>query len=138
MMTRTLLQCALFLLVSPTLMCSWAAPAVPLRDPTQPPTTFGTPVGNVRLPIDRLRPEQLVTIDGVIYLVWNGRRYKAGETIDGARLERISESEVWLKRDGSVRKLPVFVGVEKRAPASGVANNPSTRANTDRKNGSTK
>lgn len=112
--------------------------AVPLRDPTQPPAAFGSPVRSVRLPIELLRPEQLVTIGGVIYLVWNGRRYRVGDTIEGARLERISESEVWLKSAGTVRKLPVFAGVEKRAVDSSVSNNPSSRANTDRKNGSTK
>ncbi len=138
MMKRALLHCLLLSLVSPTAMVGWAATAVPLRDPTQPPAAFGTPVGNARLPIDRLRPEQLVTIGGIIYLVWNGRRYKAGDTIDGSRIERISESEVWLKTAGTVRKLPVFVGVEKRTPDSGASNNPTTRAITDRKNGSTK
>ena len=119
-------------------MCAWATTAVPLRDPTQPPAAFGATGRSVRLPIEVLRPEQLVTIGGVIYLVWNGRRYKVGDTIEGARLERISESEVWLKGAGSVRKLPVFAGVVKRAPDSGVSNNPSTRASTDRKIGSTK
>lgn len=138
MMNRAFLHCLLLSLVSLTATVCWAATTAPLRDPTQPPAAFGTPVINPRLPIDRLRPEQLVSIGGVIYLVWNGRRYKAGETIDGSRVERISESEVWLKTDGKVRKLPVFAGVEKRAPDSGVANNPTTRAIADRKNGATK
>ena len=138
MMNRALLHCVLLSLVTPTAMCAWATTAVPLRDPTQPPAAFGATGRSVRLPLEVLRPEQLVTIGGVIYLVWNGRRYKVGDTIEGARLERISESEVWLKSAGSVRKLPVFAGVEKRAPDSGVSNNPSTRASTDRKNGSTK
>ena len=138
MMNRALLHCMLLSLVMPAAMVGWAATAVPLRDPTQPPAILSMPVGSARLPIDKLRPEQLVTINGVIYLVWNGRRYKAGETIDGSRVERISESEVWLKTAGKVRKLPVFAGVEKRGPDSGVSNNPSPRASTDRKNGSTK
>lgn len=138
MMNRALLHCVLLSLASPAALCAGAATTLPLRDPTQPPAAFGTPGRSVRLPIDVLRPEQLVTIGGVIYLVWNGRRYKTGETIDGSRLERISESEVWLKTAGTVRKLPVFAGVEKRAVDSGVSINPSTRANKDRKNGSTK
>lgn len=138
MMNRALIHCVLLLLLSSMAICASAATPVPLRDPTQPPAALGATGRSVRLPIDMLRPEQLVTINGVIYLVWNGRRYKAGETIDGSRLERISESEVWLKTAGSVRKLPVFAGVEKRAPDSGVSINPTTRAITDRKNGSTK
>jgi len=138
MMNRALLHCVLLSLVSPTATLGWATTAVPLRDPTQPPAAFGTPGRSIRLPIEVLRPEQLVTVDGVIYLVWNGRRYKAGETIDGSRVERISESEVWLKTAGTVRKLPVFAGVEKRPVDSGVSNNLTTRAITDRKNGSTK
>ena len=138
MMNRTLLRFAWLLLVSPTHICSWAATAVPLRDPTQPPAAFGSPLGSVRLPIDTLRLEHLVRIEGVIYLVWNGRRYRAGERIDGARIERVSESEVWLNSAGVVRKLPLFVGVEKRAADSSVSNNPTIRASTDRKNGSTK
>ena len=137
-MKRTLPRWLLLVLVSPTALTGWAAADAPLRDPTQPPPTFGAPGANTRLPIDMLRPEQLVTIDGVIYLIWNGRRYKTGDTIAGARIERVSESEVWLKSDGKLRKLPVFVGVEKRVPVSDTSINPPIRASKDRKSEPTK
>jgi hypothetical protein len=117
---------------------SWATTPAPMRDPTQPPAAYGKPVSAVRLGVDSVKPEQLVTINGVLYLVWNGRRYKTGDNIEGGRVERISESEVWLKTAGTVRKLPVFSGVEKRLPDSGASSSLSIRASTDRKNGSTK
>ena len=113
-------------------------PRAVLRDPTQPPAAFAAPAGSARVPADTFRPEHLVTVAGVRYLVWNSRRYAVGAIIDGARIERISEHEVWLRRADGVRKIPLFSGIEKRPPNSGAPTNSSARTIVDGKNGSTK
>ena len=88
------------------------------RDPTRPPAAFAAPAGASHSPSDTFRPEHLVTVAGVRYLVWNSRRYAAGGTILGARIERISETEVWLRGKDGLRKLTLFSGIEKRPPNS--------------------
>jgi hypothetical protein len=82
------------------------------RDPTQPPA-YGAQQGTVRTPIDSFRPEHVVTVDGQRYLVWQGRRYRVGDTIQGARIERVSEVEIWLRTENGLRKLALFPGIEK-------------------------
>ena len=105
------------------------------RDPTQPPSILAAPTGIARLPANSFRPEHLVTVAGVRYLVWNSRRYAVGETIQGARIERISDSEVWLRGNDGLRKLPLFSGIEKRSPDSTPPATKPRRAGTDGKNG---
>jgi len=87
--------------------------AAALRDPTQPPAALNAP-NNVRQPLEELRFEHIVSVNGVRYLVWNSRRYAAGDVVAGARIERISESAIWLKANGNVRKLQLFPSVEKQ------------------------
>ena len=110
-------------------------PQTARRDPTQPPAAFAAPVSSTRLPVDTFRPEHLVTVAGVRYLVWNSRRYAVGETIQGARIERISETEVWLRGNDGLRKLPLFSGIEKRPPNSTAPAIKPTRTAMDGKNG---
>lgn len=137
-MTQT--RCALLpmALVALGWMSGGQAIAQPLRDPTQPPAAYSAPAGNARAPVDTFKAQHLVVVAGVRYLVWNNRRYTVGETVEGARIERISEHEVWLRRADGVRKLPLFSGIEKRPPNSGAPKNSSTRTSLDGKNGPTK
>jgi hypothetical protein len=108
-------------------MTASAAP----RDPTQPPAALNAP-NSVRQPLDDLRVEHIVVVNGVRYLVWNSRRYAAGDTVAGARIERISESAVWLKVNGAVRKLLLFPSVEKQPlPNSANAANDKSAMNTN-------
>lgn len=116
----------------------WEAIAQSPRDPTQPPTAYATPVGSVRPPIDTFNPQHLVTVNGVRYLVWNSRRYAIGEIINGARIERISDSAIWLRGPGGLRKLPLFSGIEKRPPHSGALKITSSKTSLDGQNGPTK
>ncbi|MEI6738035.1 MAG: hypothetical protein WCL29_06110, partial [Pseudomonadota bacterium] len=102
-----------------------------LRDPTQPPAAYAAPVNSARMPAGVIKPDHLVTVNGVRYLVWNSRRYAIGEMIDGARIERITESDVWLRGADGVRKLTLFSGIEKRPPDSGTPTNSSMRTSMD-------
>ena len=83
------------------------------RDPTVPPPAYGAQPHAGRDPVDGLRAEHLVTVDGHRYLMWQGRRYAVGDSVQGARIERIEDSGVWLRTAQGVRKLGVFSGVEK-------------------------
>lgn len=113
-------------------------PGAALRDPTQPPAALAPPAGALRSPIDTFRPEHLVTVGGVRYVVWNSRRYAVGESIQGARIERISETEVWLRGSDGLRKMPLFSGIEKRPPHSAAPVITPTRTRMDVKNGPVK
>lgn len=61
---------------------------------------------------------QVVFADGRGYVVQRGRRYGVGDTLDGARIERITEQAVWLREAGQLRRESLYGGVEKRLPAA--------------------
>ena len=118
---------------------AWAqTPGAALRDPTQPPAVFAPTAGALRSLADTFKPEHLVMVGGVRYVVWNSRRYAVGATIQGARIERISETEVWLRGSDGLRKIPVFSGIEKRPPHSAAPVITPTRTRMDVKNGPVK
>ncbi len=96
-----------------------AAQAPALRDPTEPPAALRAKPASAKGPVDDFRPEHLVIVDGKRFVVWKGRRYGVGDTVQGGRIERLDESGVWLHRDGEVRKLPLFSAVEKSQPHAG-------------------
>lgn len=64
---------------------------------------------------------QVVFAGGRAYVVQRGRRYAVGEQLEGARIERITEQAVWLREAGSVRREPLYGGVEKRVPPPAAA-----------------
>lgn len=90
------------------------AAAAALRDPTQPPPGYGAPPASAPAPAEGFRPTHLVTVDGRRYIVWRGKRYGVGDSIEGARIERLDEAEVWLRSGGSLRKHPLYPGTEKK------------------------
>ncbi len=91
--------------------------AQPVRDPTLPPSfASGAPAPGqtVRPPAPEAAPVAVIVRDGRPYLVVGTRLYGQGQMLGDARIERITETEVWL-RDGKVlRKRPVFAGIERR------------------------
>lgn len=52
--------------------------------------------------------------DGQPHIASGTRLYRPGETLGQARIERITETEIWLKEGGVVRKVPRFAGIERR------------------------
>lgn len=96
-----------------------AAQSPALRDPTEPPAAYRAKPASAKGLVEVFRPEHLVMVDGKRYVVWKGRRYGVGESVQGGRIERLDESGVWLRGDGEVRKLPLFGGVEKSEPRAG-------------------
>lgn len=139
-MTRGSRLCLRALLAIGTCLGGTAADAQTGRDPTQPPAAYAVPMPTTRQPADEFRFEHLVTVNGVRYLVWNSRRYAAGDSINGARIERISENAIWLRTTVGVRKHLLFPSIEKRPLDASVATSPNSsgQASPGAKNGPTK
>lgn len=97
-----------------TLMAT-ALHAQALRDPTQPPAMSGVgadgsaeteaPLGDGGVAV--------VVRDGKSFLVSGTRLYGVGQKLGQFRIERISETEVWLRNGTDLRKLPRFAGVQR-------------------------
>jgi len=52
--------------------------------------------------------------DGTPYLVLGTRLFATGQRVGAARIERITESEIWLLEAGKLHKIKVYQGVERR------------------------
>lgn len=84
-----------------------------LRDPTLPPSetalagsgSDGTSLG--------IEPSTMIIIvrNGHPYLVIGTRLYAQGEKIGNVYIEHISETEIWLREFGVLRKLTPFPGI---------------------------
>ena len=85
-----------------------------LRDPTTPPAAVGsgTETGDVRLPDTQFDAPSVIVRDGRPYLVQGGRLYGQGQQVGQTRIERITETAVWLRDGGVLRKQPLFPGVQ--------------------------
>jgi len=105
-------------LVVMSLMPALVLAAQPLRDPTQLPaaarsTGEGTSVAKPsELAVDTGNVAVLVRA-GTPYLVLGTRLFAAGQRVGAARIERITESEIWLREAGKLNKIRVFQGVDK-------------------------
>ena len=87
-----------------------------LRDPTLPPAEAGyanTVPGGKSLSIE---PGAMTVIvrSGRPYLAVGTRLYAQGQKLGQARIERISETEVWLREGGVLRKVSQFPGIQRR------------------------
>ena len=87
-----------------------------LRDPTLPPVEAGlvdtAPGGKS----SGTEPGAMTVIvrNGRPYLVVGTRLYAQGQKLGQARIERISETEIWLREGGVLRKVPQFPGIQRR------------------------
>ncbi len=57
----------------------------------------------------------IIVRNGRPHLVMGTRLYAQGQKLGQARIERISETEVWLREGGVLRKLPQFQSIQRRA-----------------------
>jgi hypothetical protein len=112
---------------------SWAQSSA-MRDPTEPPPSAGLaglaggPI--VAPPPGPLggQPAAILVRNGKPYLVVGTRLYARGQMIGAARVERITETEVWLREGGVLRKLPQFAGIERRPASSMPVSAPCAKA----------
>jgi hypothetical protein len=98
---------------------AWLLPAAAqgMRDPTIPP--FGTggsgEQGEGAVQVRGLHgPLSVILADGKFHLVVGTRLYAEGQKVGDARIERISETEVWFREGRELRKVSNFVGVKRR------------------------
>ena len=118
-----------------TSMCFAATPGAdaerPARDPTVPPYTLPVPASgaasaNAALPASGARTaapvpaavsRHILIINGHRYVVEGGRRRSVGDTLGGARIERIEDSAIWVREAGTLQRLPMFGSAVRRAAA---------------------
>lgn len=101
-------------------ICLGSLPAVAQdgRDPTVAPAdprsaaaaAAGSPVGAEGMTV-MLR-------DGMAFLVVGTRWYAPGDKVGAFRVERITETQVWLRDDTKLIKVPRFAGIERKSLAS--------------------
>ena len=99
-------------------ICLGSLPAVAQdgRDPTVAPpdtssaTSSGSPVGAAGMTV--------MMRDGMAFLVVGTRWYAPGDKVGAFRVERITETQVWLRDDTKLIKVPRFSGIERKSLAS--------------------
>lgn len=86
------------------------------RDPTLPPgvATSGAG-GEANASPLRTSGANVVVRDGKPYLVVGTRLVAVGQRVGSAKLERITETEIWLRDADGVQKLPRFTGIQRSA-----------------------
>lgn len=128
------------LLGSITLMAS-TLHAQALRDPTQPPAMAGMgPEGSVTADAPLGDGGVAVVVrDGKPFLVSGTRLYGVGQKLGQFRIERISETEVWLRNGADLRKLPRFAGVQRSVskPAEQCGTQPAKSVKSSKTSSST-
>jgi len=98
-----------------------------VRDPTVAPTETGSTV----LSPMGIEGMSVLVRDDKPYLVVGTRLYAPGDKVGNLRVERISETEVWLHDGTSLTKVPRFAGINRKTVVAkplcgGVAPTPST------------
>ena len=85
------------------------------RDPTlPPPSALDSSAGDKPA---EAGPMTVIVRDGRPYLVVGTRLYAQGQKLGEARIERIGETEIWLREGKVLRKLARYTGVQ-RSPAA--------------------
>ena len=87
-----------------------------MRDPTVPPAAagLGAATTGVQAPDFASDISSVIVRDGRRYLVQGSRLYGQGQQVGNTRIERITETAIWLREDGELRKQPLFPGIQLR------------------------
>lgn len=105
------------ILVAMQLLMSLSVNAQDLRDPTVPPLESGAgPAGTVASPLG-VDGMTVIVRNGKSYLVVGTRLYAPGQKVGQLRVERITETEVWLRDGKELRKVPRFSGIQRSVTA---------------------
>ncbi|NCN97245.1 MAG: hypothetical protein GW928_07315, partial [Rhodoferax sp.] len=80
-----------------------------LRDPTVPPAAVTPAAAGDAHGVVTVQSGAVAVLvrNGTPYLVVGTRLYAKGQKVGLASIERITETEVWLREEGSLRKVPV-------------------------------
>ncbi len=104
-----------WLICAPLLLLAGQVAAQSIRDPTLPPAGVGAPVSvepsnTVTLDIAQMT---IIVRDGRPQLWLNAELYSEGQNLGEARIEHISETEVWLREKGVLRKVSLFPDIQR-------------------------
>ncbi len=96
-------------------------PAQGMRDPTLPPEGAGSDY--LGSPIARPAGIEggaftIIVRNGVPSLVVGTRLYSRGQKLGNATIERIAETEVWLREGRVLRKVSQYQGIERRSEST--------------------
>lgn len=106
------------------LMAVWSgAGAQSTRDPTQRPAAASSAPATsaTARAVASDAAAAVIVRDGQPYLVVGTRLVAQGQMFGEARIERITETEVWLREGKALRKVPVFNGIVRKAAATSAA-----------------
>ena len=93
------------------------------RDPTRPPPEMnaapvaGANPARASNPLGE-RGMAVLVRDGQPFVVSSTRLYPVGSMLGQYKVERISETEVWLRDGKELLKFPRFTGIQRRAAAT--------------------
>lgn len=89
------------------------------RDPTVPPPDVGLVTQGAPKTLGSA-PEGTLSIiarEGQLFVVQGTRLLGLGQKMGEAHIERITETEVWLRQRGVLSKRPLFAGIARRSIA---------------------
>ena len=96
-----------------------------LRDPTLPPPEVMQPItqSSGAEPASPFADDGVAVIvrDGKSYLAHGTRLYAVGQKVGDFLVERITETEVWLRKDGELRKLALFDSIERKSATGAIS-----------------
>jgi len=91
--------------------------AQPMRDPTVPPLGGGAGAGALKPRASR-SSWPVIVVDGRPHVAVGTRLYAEGQMLGQARIERITETEVWLRAGRELRKVQNYPGVRRSSVPS--------------------
>jgi hypothetical protein len=91
-----------------------AMPSQSLRDPTMEPAPSGVSPINPDLASPVSSAMSVIVVNGRPHVIIGTRLYAQGQKLGQARIERITETEVWLREGAVLRKVSRFPGIERR------------------------
>ena len=113
------------------------AQAQTMRDPTVAPNAAGAvgpsssfATGGAGLGVQGdpgVRAFTIIIRNGKPSLVVGTRLYVQGQKLGGETIDRITETEIWLRTGRVVRKVPQFPGIERHAPLEPAACKPNKK-----------
>lgn len=84
------------------------------RDPTAEPPQMGSVPAGEGAPGSDVSSLSVIVVDGRPHVIMGTRLYAPGQKLGQARIERITETEIWLREGAVLRKVPRYQGVERR------------------------
>lgn len=91
------------------------------RDPTVEPSQAGSgPTGQGEAPAD-MGTLSVIVVNGHPHVIMGTRLYAPGQKLGQARIERITETEIWLREGAVLRKVSRYQGIERRSVPSSEA-----------------